>query len=217
MIFRTFNHFAAIRSVQLTTLLLITLAILATQSWQGFNFFSELQHEQLSVGINAPQGIAKTDKPALSKALIQLLGSTEESADQGHKTAEIHPESNLNLQVSAIFFMVPPGKSSVIVEDGDRTLILTPGEEVRPGITIQAIESNLITLKRNGKLEQISFREHDEANSDTPGLSTLPAQEQSAENAAIAPEMATATATATEQNTPTAYQQYIQRKLALNK
>lgn len=213
MIFRTFNHFAAIRSVQLTTPLLITLTILATQSWQGFNFFRELQHDQLSVGINAPQGIAKTDKPVLSKALIQLLGSTEESADQGHKAAEMHPESNLNLQVSAIFFMAPPGKSSVILEDGDRTLILTPGEEARPGVTIQAIESNLITLKRNGKLEQISFRDHDEANSDTPGLSRLPAQEQSAEAAAITPE----TVTATEQNTPTAYQQYIQRKLALNK
>lgn len=215
MLFRTFNHFAAIRSVQLTALLLLTLTILATQSWQGFNFFSELQHDKLSIGINAPQGITKTDKPGLSKSLIQLLGSTEDLADQGHKAAEIHPESNLNLQVSAIFFMAPPGKSSVILEDGDRTLILTPGEEARPGITIQAIESNLITLKRNGKLEQISFREHDEANSDTPGLSSLPAQVQSAESAATSPE--TATATATEQNTPTAYQQYIQRKLALNK
>jgi type II secretory pathway component PulC len=203
------------RSVQHLLLALFVMSMTAVLGWQGFNFFNELQLNKPSSAAGLPTTVP--EKQELSTALIELFGSSETSSIQISKALEQLPESNLNLQVSAIFFMAPPGQSSIILEDGDRTLILKPGDEARPGVTVQDIESNRVTLKRNGKLEQISFRGFGEIASSDSALSALPPLAQSSNSEAFTTALPPETPAVQEQNTPTAYQQFIQRKLAQTK
>lgn len=208
-------NLAKIRSIQHLLLTLFVMSMTAILGWQGFKFFNELQLNKPDSAIGSPALAPERQK--LSTALIELFGSSGADSTQISKAAEQLPESNLNLHVSAIFFMAIPGQSSIILEDGDRTLILKPGDEARPGVTVQHIESNRVTLKRNGKLEQISFRGFGEIASSDSTLSSLPPLAQSSNSEVFTTASPLETPAALEQNAPTAYQQFIQRKLAQTK
>ncbi|NQD81509.1 hypothetical protein HP436_15140 [Pseudomonas sp. CrR14] len=219
----------AVRSVRLGALVALFIAMLATLTWQAAQFVRDL-NSQVPIAGTASSEMTKlnTDsKP--SSSLLSLFGAKKNDIDVTAQTLEKLPESNLNLQVSAIFSMAQAEHSSVILEDGDRTMILKPGEEARPGIVVQAIDSHRITLKRNGKLEQISFKGFGEMPGDNSLGSPLPTAlevsaalttSQNNDNEVIAQIPVSnppAGSTAVDQNLPTAYQQYIQRKLAQNK
>jgi type II secretory pathway component PulC len=206
---------ATMRSAQHLLLALFVMSMTAFVGWQGLKFFNDLQLKMpdSAIGLTAPT----PEKQKLSTALIELFGSSKSESAQTSKAAEQLPESNLNLHVSAIFFMANPGQSSIVLEDGDRTLILKPGDEARPGVTVQHIESNRVTLKRNGKLEQISFRGFGEIASNDSTPSSRPPLAQSSNNEPLAAATSLETPPSLEQNTPTAYQQFIQRKLAQTK
>jgi type II secretory pathway component PulC len=206
-------NFAKTRSAQRLLLTLLVISMTAILGGQGFRFFNELQLNKPDSTIGSPA--PTPEKRKLSTALIELFGSSGGDSTQISKAAEQLPESNLNLHVSAIFFMANPGQSSIVLEDGDRTLILKPGDEARPGITVQHIESNRVTLKRNGKFEQISFRGFGEIASNGSAPSSLPPIAQNSEP--LATTTSSETPATLEQNTPTAYQQFIQRKLAQTK
>lgn len=218
-ILHTLTQLAATRAVKLSALSLCSLLMLAALTWHGLQLRTALQPPVLAPSaLNEP---GPQDGPTpLGKGLLGLFGSSAEAESVAAEALEKLPESNLDLQVSAIFFMAPAEQSTVILEDGDRTLILKPGEEVRPGIAVQRIESHRITLKRNGKLEQISFRGFGEM----PGSSAAPespmpvAQNIEPVTDTLASSLpATPEPAVASQGVPTAYQQYIQRKLAQNK
>lgn len=223
------TQFLAARSIRLGALTVLTISMLVTLGW-------EISHFVRCFTTQAPVTAVKTGETTLpgtknkpSSSLLSLFGAKTPDADLAAQATEKLPESNLNLQVSAIFFMARAAQSSVILEDGDRTMILKPGEEARPGIVLQAIETHRITLKRNGKLEQISFKGFGEmpgantpANTlpSTPELSVTPEISQNNDNEVVAQipvDIPSAEPATVEQNTPTAYQQYIQRKIAQNK
>lgn len=218
-ILHTLTRLAGIRSVKLSALSLCFLLALAALVWQGLQLRTALQPPVLApTEANEP---GPQDGPTpLGKSLLGLFGSSADAESVAAEALEKLPESNLDLQVSAIFFMVPAEQSTVIVEDGDRTLTLKPGEEVRPGIAVQRIESHRITLKRNGKLEQITFRGFGEMPGGSPAAESPmpvaqniePVTDTLASSLPAVAEPAPAT-----QGVPTAYQQYIQRKLAQNK
>ncbi len=223
------TQFFAVRSVRLSALTVLTIAMLATLGWQINHFIHGLTSQAPVAAAQTGETTQPDTKNKPSSSLLSLFGAKNPDADLAAQTLEKLPESNLNLQVSAIFFMARAAQSSVILEDGDRTMILKPGEEARPGIVVQAIESNRITLKRNGKLEQISFKGFGEmpgANTPTstlpsaPELSAAPEISQNNDSEVVAQvpvDIPSAAPAAVEQNSPTAYQQYIQRKLAQNK
>lgn len=219
-----------IRGVRLCVLALLLVAMLASLTWQALEFFRGFENQLplSSVASGAPTiPSAESSKP--SSSLLGLFGARSNDADVDAQPVEKLPESNLNLQVSAIFFVAHAAQSSVILEDGDRTMMLKAGEEARPGIVVQSIESHRITLKRNGKLEQISFKGFGEMPGGNSLGSPLPTVQQADaapimnknnDNEVIAQAPAgnpPAASTAVDQNLPTAYQQYIQRKLAQNK
>lgn len=206
---------AASRAAKLGYLLILPLLIISALGWRGFQFAQELQQEAPARSDKANVQTLSTEKSTLDKSLLGLFGAPgQERTEQAQRTENL-PESNLDLQVSAIFYMATPEQSSVILEDGNRTLILKPGEEARPGISVESIESNRVTLKRNGKLEQLSFRGFSEGEGNHPG-DPFPAPEivTPPAHASTAPASPAAVA---EQAAPTAYQQFIQRKLAQNK
>ncbi len=223
------TQFFAVRSIRLSALTVLTIAMLATLGWQISQFVRGLNNQAPVAAAQTGETTPETNENKPSSSLLSLFGAKNPDADLAAQTLEKLPESNLNLQVSAIFFMARAAQSSVILEDGDRTMILKPGEEARPGIVVQAIESNRITLKRNGKLEQISFKGFGEMpGANTPAnalpsaaeISAAPEISQNNDSEVIAQlpvDMPTAPPAAVEQNSPTAYQQYIQRKLAQNK
>ncbi|MGA6108331.1 type II secretion system protein N [Pseudomonas solani] len=215
------TRLAGIRSVKLSALSLCFLLVLAALVWQGLQLRAALQPPVLAPTEASEPG--PQDGPTqLGTGLLGLFGSSADAESVAAEALEKLPESNLDLQVSAIFFVVPAEQSTAILEDGDRTLILKPGEEVRPGIAVQRIESHRITLKRNGKLEQITFRGY----GDIPGASPAPdspmpmpvAQNIEPVTDTLASSLpAVAEPVPASQGVPTAYQQYIQRKLAQNK
>lgn len=223
------TQFFAVRSVRLSALAVLFIAMLVTLTWQATQFIRDLNSQPPIAGAARSETTKPDTEDKPSSALLSLFGAKKNDVELAAQALEKLPESNLNLQVSAIFSMARAEQSSVILEDGDRTMILKPGEEARPGIVVQAIESHRITLKRNGKLEQISFKGFGEM----PGgnsigsplptaqeVSAVPATSQNNDNEVIAQAPTgnpPATSTAVDQNLPTAYQQYIQRKLAQNK
>lgn len=201
------------RAAKVSALLVLPALIAGALGWQALQFVRATQ--QLSAVADRPAPPSRPDsaKRALDEKLLGLFGSADqEQLEQAPRAAL--PESNLDLQISAIFFMTPPEASSVIIEDGNKTLILKPGEEARPGISIAQIESNRVTFKRNGKLEQLSFRGFGDGESEP--TEDLPL-------AAIAPSPSPPPASEAPMEAkspsaqPTAYQQFIQRKLAQNK
>lgn len=220
-ILHTLTRLAGARSVKLSALSLCFLLVLAALVWQGLQLRAALQPPVLAPTEASEPG--PQDGPTqLGKGLLGLFGSSADAESVAAEALEKLPESNLDLQVSAIFFVVPAEQSTAILEDGDRTLILKPGEEVRPGIAVQRIESHRITLKRNGKLEQITFRGY----GDIPGANPAPesptpmpvAQNIEPVTDTLASSLpAVAEPVPASQGVPTAYQQYIQRKLAQNK
>lgn len=133
---------------------------------------------------------------------LLLLFQTNAPITTTPKQVEL-PESNLALQISAIFFSGTTEHSTAVLEDGDKTLILKAGEEIRPNVTIERIDSTQITIKRNAKLEILSlkgFEDHSMKNS---------AQREQA--IAHKPNKINNT-----QKTTSAYQKFIHRKLAQN-
>jgi type II secretory pathway component PulC len=188
--------------------LALSLAMFGHLGWQGLELYKQQRFapqdrsRSASAPLSATQGL-----PEPSAALLQLFGDHRHSEAIDSREAVL-PESNLNLQVSAIFFFAETEQSNAIIEDGGQTKILRRGEEVRPGIVVQRIQSDRVTIKRNGKLEQISFRGFNEngpaASRDIP--TQLPVD---------APPVATASEpSASTPELSTAYQQFIQRKLA---
>lgn len=224
------SRILAIRSARLSLLAALSAAMLASLAWQAIDFFRDL-NEQPALSSSAPSAptnaSAESNKP--SSTVLGLFGTRGSEGNLDAQAIEKLPESNLNLQVSAIFFMAQAAQSSVILEDGDRTMILKPGDEARPGIIVQGIESHRITLKRNGKLEQISFKGFGEMPAGNSLGSPLPTAQQvditavTNQNnvneviAQVPADNPPMPSTAVDQNLPTAYQQYIQRKLAQNK
>lgn len=203
---------SAIKAARLAALLVFPALILGTLGWQALQF-SKTIRQQAAVATDSPKPPQPApEKKPLDKQLLGLFGSSDHSEPEQIRS-EALPESNLDLQISAIFFMTPPEESSVIIEDGSKTLILKPGEEARPGIAVAQIESNRVTFKRNGKLEQLSFRGFGEGEATSP--ESLPVA--TAEPASPPMSEAPPTASSGEQPPPTAYQQFIQRKLAQNK
>src|SRR5690606_29290158 len=87
----------------------------------------EFNHKLESSTQVTPKTLTKLDY------LPGLFGPTSSMPIKLAKAEQL-PESNLDLQVSAIFFMASSEHSSVVLEDGNRTLILRAGEEARPGI-----------------------------------------------------------------------------------
>lgn len=219
-----------IRSARLCVLAVLLVAMLASLTWQAMEFFRGFKNQpSLSRVASDASEIPSAESSKPSSSLLGLFGAGSSDVDVDAQPVEKLPESNLNLQVSAIFFMAHAAQSSVILEDGDRTMMLKPGEEARPGIVVQSIESHRITLKRNGKLEQISFKGFGEMPGGDSIGSPLPTVQQADaapvmnknnDNEVIAQAPAgnpPVASTAVDQNLPTAYQQYIQRKLAQNK
>jgi len=208
---------------------MLFILMLAALTWQATQFIRHINSQPPITGAVSGETTKPHTESKPSSALLSLFGAKKNDTELAAQALKKLPESNLTLQVSAIFSMARTEQSSVILEDGDRTMILKSGEEARPGVVVQAIESHRITLKRNGKLEQISFKGFGEmpgGNSiDSPlptaqEVSAAPAISQNNDNEVIAQTLAgnpPATSTAFDQNLPTAYQQYIQRKLAQNK
>ncbi len=220
------NQLLAVRSIRLSALVALAIAMLATLGWQTSQFIRGVNTQAPIARTENSEATNETTRVKPGSSLLSLFGAKNAEADLAAQTLEKLPESNLNLQVSAIFFMARAEQSSVILEDGDRTLMLKGGEEARPGIVVQNIESHRITLKRNGKLEQISFKGYGEMPGAAPATTSEPAaaqvsaalpdiQPDNTDMVAQAPvEIPPAPPAAVEQNSPTAYQQYIQRKLA---
>ena len=225
----TVTQFFAVRSIRLGALTVLAIAIVTTLGWQTQLFIKALNSQAPVAAVEMTQATKESLDKKPSSSLLSLFGAKNPDTDLNAQALEKLPESNLNLQVSAIFFMARAEQSSVILEDGDRTLMLKPGDEARPGIVVQNIESHRITLKRNGKLEQISFKGY----GDMPGgnsigsplptaaeVSAEPTISQNNDNEVVAQvpvDIPPAAPAAIEQNSPTAYQQYIQRKLAQTK
>jgi type II secretory pathway component PulC len=208
-------NLATARPIQHLLLAFFVMSMAAILGWLEFKFFNELQLNKPNNATDLPA--ATPERQKLSTTLFELFGPSKPASTQASEIAEELPESNLNLHVSAIFFTVNLNHSSIVLEDGDRTLILKPGDEARPGVTVQHIESNRVTLKRNGKLEQISFRGFGEIAGSDLTLSSLPPLAQSSSSEPLAAVTSLETPPSLEQNTPTAYQQFIQRKLAQTK
>lgn len=210
-VFRTLQRYAAIRSVRFACTALLGLGVLASFGWQVMDLFRTVQHNEPVAAVTAGPATAEPVKAELGKTLLQLFGaSAAEAVPSGEKAGPL-PESNLNIQVSAIFFQSTPEQSSVVLEDGDNTLMLKSGDEVRQGITVRMIEGYRITLERSGKLEQISFRGFGGEEGASPDLNSLPPLAQTAPDVSAIPPVSPG------QGAPAAYQQYIQRKLAQNK
>ncbi|WP_443190684.1 type II secretion system protein N [Pseudomonas indica] len=206
---------ATARLSRLAIFSVVIMAMLGSLGWQAIGFYRQLQ--QPFADRTPPSAPSKVEPriAEMNKAVLQLFGSTELQAGDISDANQPLPESNLNLSVSAIFHKTKPGKSTVILKDGDKELILNPGDEARPGILVHRIDSNRITLKRNGKLEQISlkgFGEIEGLSSTAPSLPLAEVPEQSDPYASQPLEPPVPT-----QPASTAYQQFIQRKLAQNK
>lgn len=184
----------------------LLLGMLVHLGWQGFGLYQQLRLAAEQTPQATSPIAAKPERREPSAALLELFGTGERDGELAEQQNAPLPESNLNLQVSAIFFVTPVEQSSVIIEDGDQTKTLKRGEEVRPGILVQRIQSNRVTLKHNGKLEQISFRGYAEgAAAAQQEIAQQPAHEDAFEPAQPDPSTA---------GLSTAYQQFIQRKLA---
>ena len=121
-ILHTLTQLAATRAVKLSALSLCSLLMLAALTWHGLQLRAALQPPVLTPSaLNEP---GPQDGPTpLGKGLLGLFGSSAEAESVAAEALEKLPESNLDLQVSAIF-MAPAEQSTVILEDGDRTLIL---------------------------------------------------------------------------------------------
>jgi type II secretory pathway component PulC len=206
---QTLSSPMAARSAKFGAWLMLPALTLATLGWQAFQFAQTTRQQDSIAEVTSTTSSPTPANKSLDQHLLGIFGSLDQEQPE-QVQREALPESNLDLQISAIFFMTRPEESSVIIEDGNKTLILKPGEEARPGIAIAEIESNRVTFKRNGKLEQLSFRGFGEGESASP--ESLPVA--SAEPPPPAVE-APAAAKSTEPP-PTAYQQFIQRKLAQN-
>lgn len=229
ILFSRLSQLFAVRSIRMSALLGLAIAMLATLGWQTTRFIRGLENQAPAAQEDNREAKNDEKQIAPSNSLLSLFGAKNPDSDLTAQTLEKLPESNLNLQVSAIFFMARAEQSSVILEDGDRTLMLKRGEEARPGIVVQNIESHRITLKRNGKLEQISFKGFGEMPGGNTPPNNLPAIQEVSDaaqtNQNIEQEVVAQTPVnippappvVVEQNSPTAYQQYIQRKLAQNK
>lgn len=206
---------ATARLSRLAIFSVVIMAMLGSLGWQVIGFYRQLQQPFADRTPPSAPSKAEPRTAEMNKAVLQLFGSTELQAGDISDANQPLPESNLNLSVSAIFHKTKPGKSTVILKDGDKELILNPGDEARPGILVHRIDSNRITLKRNGKLEQISlkgFGEIEGLSSTAPSLPLAEVPEQSDPYASQPLEPPVPT-----QPASTAYQQFIQRKLAQNK
>ncbi|SIP86985.1 type II secretion system protein N [Aquipseudomonas alcaligenes] len=204
-------HPSSAKAARIASLLIISASVLAVLGWQTSEFAKTVEQQTSMVARPPSPSISPPEKKSLDRSLLALFGSAD-SNNLEQLSSEPLPESNLDLQISAIFFVTPPEDSSIIIEDGNKTLILKPGDEARPGIVVSRIESSRVTFKRNGKLEQLSFRGFGDGQADQSSLPTAATESSSAQPA----EMPQA-ATQGEQIQPTAYQQFIQRKLAQNK
>jgi len=198
-------------------MLCVALAMLGALGWQGQAFYRQMT----SAGAASQAAATATDTaPArdrnTGKALDALFGGSDAGATGDHPPGAELPESTLDIQVSAIFFVGTPGSSSVILEDGDKTLMLRPGEEVRAGVTLEGVEARRITLKRNGKYEQVTFRGFDQDGGGSNDSPHLPTVDNSPPAAPLAQQAGTQRPP-TAAPPPPAYQQLIQRKLAQNK
>lgn len=209
-VFQTCKDYAAIRSVQLTGAVLFALFMFVSLGWRVGIFFRQVQNSDPVSTVAAPPAASERISTEPSKTLLQLFGGgLVEATDLAEMAAPL-PESNLNIHVSAIFFQSTPEGSLAVVEDGDNTVMLKSGGEVRPGIVVRRIESHRITLERGGKFEQISFRGFGADSAVNPAPISLPL-------AQTTPDVPAAPAGEGVQQMPAAYQQYIQRKLAQNK
>ncbi|SDL02688.1 type II secretion system protein N [Pseudomonas indica] len=211
----TLTTLATARFSRLAIFSVVIMAMLGSLGWQAMGFYRQLQQPFADRTPPSAPSKAEPHIAEMNKAILQLFGSTELQPGDISDTNQPLPESNLNLSVSAIFHKTKPGKSTVILKDGDKELILNPGDEARPGILVHRIDSNRITLKRNGKLEQISlkgFGEIEGLSSTAPSLPLAEVPEQSDPYASQPLEPPVPT-----QPASTAYQQFIQRKLAQNK
>ncbi len=191
-------------------LLLLSL-MLASLAWKGMSFWDAIRPQENADVAQLPIPAINPDKTTPPSRLPALFGSPDQEI--AARKVESVPESNLNLQVSAIFFVTSPEQSTAVLEDGSQTLILKPGEEVRPGISIAQIESNRVTLKRNGKLEQLSFRGFGEGEASNLENLPLAATDVQPQSQISQPPPVQVTDAAPS---PTAYQQFIQRKIAQN-
>lgn len=211
----TLTALATARFSRLAIFSLLILAMLGSLGWQAIGFFRQLQQPFADKTPPSAPNKAEPRTTEMNMAVLQLFGSTELQAGDISDANQPLPESNLNLSVSAIFHKTNPGKSTVILKDGDKELILNPGDEARPGILVHRIDSNRITLKRNGKLEQISLKGFGEIEGLSSTSASLPLAEVPEQSDPYASQPLEPPAPA--QPTPTAYQQFIQRKLAQNK
>lgn len=209
---RALSSPAVAKAARLATQLLFPALALSILGWQALQFTKTVQQQAVIATNSPPPPQPAPEMKPFGKHLLELFGSSEHTKPE-HIRSETLPESNLDLQISAIFFMTPPEESSVIIEDGSNTLILKPGEEARPGIAIAQIESDRVTFKRNGKLEQLSFRGFGEG--EKPSPQSLPIA--TAEPASVPMHEMPPTAGSSQQPQTPAYQQFIQRKLAQNK
>lgn len=197
----------------LPTLILGVLAV-TSFSVQGLGFYRSIQTTPAVTPAMNPS-VSEDEQPSMPSAAAQALFGASMGENERMTDAPL-PESNLNLQVSAIFFTTPHELSTVVLEDGDKTVTLKRDEEVRKGVIIKNIESHRVTLERNGKLEQITFRGFSEGRDSSP---VQTAQAPRIANAAPAQIMKKAPTPASvrkpsQQRTSTAYQKFMQRKQA---
>ncbi|WP_407362466.1 hypothetical protein HKW97_17815 [Pseudomonas luteola] len=155
------------RPLRLTILCILALIISYMQFRQGYQFYKELSiSEKNDVDIKKPEPIIIPPRDInYHPSLSELFGKTNNNDKTQEKIPEVLPESNLNLQVSGIFYRDFAASSIAIIEDNNKTLFLKTGDTIRPGIIVQNIEAHRVMLKRNEKLEQITFKDFSDNNS----------------------------------------------------
>ena len=146
----------------------------------------------LDVRIEPPRAVsvASASDPALAQApATGLFAARGGPADQ---TLEAAPESRLNISLRGVRVGASEQDGSAIIDaENGRQQIVRVGEEIAPGITVEAIHPDRIEINRRGARESLYLRDRErrQARQAASGTPVTPAATQTPSSSPRTPEL----------------------------
>ncbi|WP_211828712.1 type II secretion system protein N [Kistimonas asteriae] len=92
---------------------------------------------------------------------LNLFGAYQESEDSAPVQDEL-PDTELKLTLDAVFYSGEQQGAAALISGSDQSGLYHVGDRLAQGIVLKAIAPNVVTIEREGRLENIRFSRFEE-------------------------------------------------------
>lgn len=142
---------------------LLGLAMLATLSWQGYQFWMADGRNDSQMSEESAKQITPTrEPPQIALSDVTLFGVADVNTPAETVNTENLPKTNLRLTLRGVLAADGDFPGSALIEDDKgNTEVYLVGNELPGNATLRSVHAGRVILERTGKLENLYFPEDD--------------------------------------------------------